>query len=60
MDSEAMASTPATTHAINLRKVPDDLYWKLKMRAAESRQGLEAYVLSVLERAASKATETKR
>jgi hypothetical protein len=46
------AATPA--HVISLRKLSEDLYWRIKVRAAESRQGVEEYIMGILDDATKK------
>ena len=41
----------AHEHVISLRKLSDDLYWRIKERAVKARQGIEEYVVTVLEEA---------
>lgn len=41
----------AKTRPLNLRDFPDDLYWKLKVSAAENRMTLKKFVVQSLKRA---------
>lgn len=43
--------TPSNGHVISLRKLSDDLYWRIKERAVHARQGIEEYVVTILEEA---------
>ena len=47
----AAKSEEPKLHAINLRRVSDELYWRIKERAAQNRKGVEEYVTLVLEEA---------
>lgn len=40
---------------LNMRNVPEDLYWLCKTRAAENHMSLTDYVLAALRRVASEA-----
>jgi len=48
--------TPAG-HPLNIRNVPEDLYWRCKERAAQNRMKLRDFVLAALERATTAGTD---
>jgi len=52
-------SKQSDVRPLNLRNFPDDLYWLLKTRAAQSRMNLKDYVVSALRRAVSEGAEKK-
>jgi len=48
---KAKESKPARiTRPLNLRDFPDDLYWKIKVRAAEQHKTLKQFIVQELER----------
>jgi hypothetical protein len=48
-------TTQANARHLNMRNVPEDLYWLCKARAAESHMTLTDYVLAALRRVVSEA-----
>ena len=44
----------SSTRDMNIRGVPDELYWQCKAMAVAQRLSLRDYVISVLEKAANK------
>jgi len=55
MRKSRQSKTGELSRNLNIRNVPEDLYWLCKARAAENHTSLTDYVLTTLRRAASEA-----